>query len=955
VRKSQLPTVTSDIPKDLRYFLDRVGEAIARNSRDRFVTAQELKNTGLVELDSDGNMSLPSDGETPVVFIPAAPTNLQALAGYEYVNLSCDRSTQYGIAFANVYRSADTDFVNAVPVTSTTAIVYSDYVGVDQTFYYWVSYTNILDQEGPTAGPVTAQTAIDITEVFEALTNAVLTTEMVDDLSTFLGNDVYISNAQDNYVVKIGSEGSAAGFGLATTPRYSGIEFDFAVLADNFFITPPVDFNQSSIPIATREGQVWRRKVIPDDTADVTGTAVDANDYFSFGDTATIQLNSTVVRTTVDVNRDVTYYISKSASASTIVDGEWETFNPAPFIVRTTDTVIANADGQPVNTPAGVYISSAFIQDGTITSAKIGTAAIDTASIADAAITNAKIDTLDAAKITTGVLESHNYTGTTAGWRLAKGLNVGGTAEDVEFILRSSTGVALSAINGSVFIEAANIGGVLQSNGFQNSLGYAGFQFDVDNDTVIFRATNDPTNEPAFEINALGAATINAANIRHTLQSVGYTSTTPGFQIDVDNGTFVFQKSNSEYIKYDGTDFIASGLEIRAPDGTVLIDAGGYAPEVGFKEGRGVNLVYNGDFNSGNSGWVNWDSNNYEDATFSSFFGTATAASSLTQGVRQVQDSYIKVVPGEELYLYCLAEGEAGWVAVEWFQDDGAGNLSYVGAQAFSQGGTNRSGAEDQAFDARKLLRCMQVSVPNEPTIDGTDVLVSEKLGVGDNVVVRLNSTDVASVNFTALASPAGPAHYVRVLFGTYSANVGTAIFYDVGLSRVPPVINASYAQTYIRDLSVDTLQIANNAVIVPETLQIGAASTYLTNAVKIVVGGSSLAVDFGTNIPDKVLINAQINLESSGTGTDWAAARGEVRYSTTAGGVGPSTGIDQASCQINARKGGPPTLNMSYSVDGWSGVRYLYLTIQVTGEGTSATGWWKVSAANISVFGAKK
>jgi hypothetical protein len=62
-----------------------------------------------------------------------------------------------------------------------------------------------------------------------------------------------------------------------------------------------------------------------------------------------------------------------------------------PFTVQTTPTVV---NGVPV--PVGVYITDAFIKNGTITNAKI----------ADAAIDNAKIISLDASKITTGFLDA---------------------------------------------------------------------------------------------------------------------------------------------------------------------------------------------------------------------------------------------------------------------------------------------------------------------------------------------------------------------------------------------------------------------------------------------------------------------------------------------------------------------------------------------------------------------
>lgn len=62
-----------------------------------------------------------------------------------------------------------------------------------------------------------------------------------------------------------------------------------------------------------------------------------------------------------------------------------------PFIVRTTPTTING-----VSVPAGVYMSDAFIQNGSISNAKIGNAVID----------DAKIANLSAQKITTGQLDA---------------------------------------------------------------------------------------------------------------------------------------------------------------------------------------------------------------------------------------------------------------------------------------------------------------------------------------------------------------------------------------------------------------------------------------------------------------------------------------------------------------------------------------------------------------------
>jgi uncharacterized coiled-coil protein SlyX len=120
------------------------------------------------------------------------------------------------------------------------------------------------------------------------------------------------------------------------------------------------------------------------------------------------------------VKVDVNGYVSGFGLASTAVDGvptsdflvradSFAIASPSgpgitpsePFVVRTTSTTI---NGEAV--PAGVYIKDGFIQNGTITTAKIGDAAIDNAKIADATITNAKITTLDATKITSGFISA---------------------------------------------------------------------------------------------------------------------------------------------------------------------------------------------------------------------------------------------------------------------------------------------------------------------------------------------------------------------------------------------------------------------------------------------------------------------------------------------------------------------------------------------------------------------
>lgn len=103
---------------------------------------------------------------------------------------------------------------------------------------------------------------------------------------------------------------------------------------------------------------------------------IDANGYVSgFGLASTA--NDATPTSEFAVRADSFYVASPSGPA----------ISPAmPFIVRTTPTTIGG-----VSVPAGVYLTDAFIQNGTITTAKIANLAVDSAKVADAAIGTAKI------------------------------------------------------------------------------------------------------------------------------------------------------------------------------------------------------------------------------------------------------------------------------------------------------------------------------------------------------------------------------------------------------------------------------------------------------------------------------------------------------------------------------------------------------------------------------------
>ena len=143
------------------------------------------------------------------------------------------------------------------------------------------------------------------------------------------------------------------------------------------------------------------------------------------------------------------------------------------------------------------------------------------------------------------------------------------------------------------------------------------------------------------------------------------------------------------------------------------------------------------------------------------------------------------VVSGETLYIYAQTSSTTGvYMNVAYYTHaNGADTTGYVTQTAVS---TSSSDFDDRPVTVGSVTRRSLIAA----------------------VTVPSNST----------------AAYGEIRFGS---DTGAYVyFYNVGVSRTPPEITPQYAATYIRDLSVDTLQIAGNAVTVADS-----SSNFPTNA----------------------------------------------------------------------------------------------------------------------------
>ena len=177
----KLPSVTSDIPRDLRTFIDRLREIITGNGNDRLVSAQDLINGGIAGPGNNGTLVPPTTGK---VDTPPAPQNVTATGGVNNIFVEWDNPTYYGHDYTEVY-SGGTDVIgDAVLLGFTPGINYVDAIGPEQTRYYWARFVNTVGTKGPfnSVSGTLGETGVEVTHLLDVLNGAITETQLYNTL-----------------------------------------------------------------------------------------------------------------------------------------------------------------------------------------------------------------------------------------------------------------------------------------------------------------------------------------------------------------------------------------------------------------------------------------------------------------------------------------------------------------------------------------------------------------------------------------------------------------------------------------------------------------------------------------------------------------------------------------------------------------------------------------------------
>lgn len=174
----KLPFVKSDIPRDLRMFLDRVRELVSGSGDDRLISADELASGVLT-----GSLVAPTQS---FMAAPPAPVDVTATAAVRSIFVEWDAPAYAGHAYAEVWSASTNSLAAAVLLGMAPGGIYVDETGPGATRYYWVRFVNTNDVKGPynaTSG-VSATTGPEVAYLLSTLNGSITESQLFADLGS---------------------------------------------------------------------------------------------------------------------------------------------------------------------------------------------------------------------------------------------------------------------------------------------------------------------------------------------------------------------------------------------------------------------------------------------------------------------------------------------------------------------------------------------------------------------------------------------------------------------------------------------------------------------------------------------------------------------------------------------------------------------------------------------------
>ncbi len=984
-QRTPYPTKLPGIPKPpaeaspaLNRYLTNLSEALEirlgrkGDVRDRAITLRELIESGLaVDLannpynpnnpgsDFGGNDPNSGDIETPT-----APTGFNATAGFSNVGLFWDypQSQYRGHSFTEIWRNGSDNLTTATFIGLSPGMAYTDVISSvtsPTTFYYWARHVNINSVKGPfhansgLAATLAANPAFLLAILTDEITSSqlVLTLrepiERIPDIETYIGyQSSYTGSSLLNRI--IGSESDVAGIYSVLPKDSNGNIINVPSAAAFNTVSASVTANGNNI--ATNASNVSAIAVtIPTNAAGdylslASASALSALDGIVTSQGGTLTANSsaiTAVQAVLPTDASGNFLTTASATALSTLDGtvtsQGGTIAANTSAITAVEAVLpTDANGNLVNTAtaSGLSTLTATVNNG-------ATGVVATAT---------RVDTLQT--------EVFNANGTARLASLAVTGNIESDLDKVEaqYTVKISQdqpngntyvtgyGLATTDVDGtpsSAFVVAADKFAVINPSTYQGGMDTTptSVPFVVQSQSTTLLDSGEQVTVPA------GVYMKEAFMSKATVLELIAGSVTADFVLAstfirapaIHGGTFnigSFSANGSS----DPTNWTVTGNNRQS---NFSVDANGImhceSAELkgitvkasddtilldagGLYSPEGNNNLYNGSFNNGADGW----------STSGSTSINTTLGRAYTNSNGYIQSTTkIPVSPQETLYVYADMYGANAYCTILFVKADG----SFASSTVITSGWSPSAGTSQQ----------FRVAKVDYPSYTGNPYL------------------------------------YALARFGTSSGG-STTTWHQVGVSKAPPVIDPAYASTYIRDLSVDTLQIAGNAVSVPlgdsddpnsaftaNQMFVNTYSTFVnrpynaTNSWKDGVDVGPITWD-NSNVntrPEAVTVIANAVIEGTGGSTDFSSRMMQILVANNAAftsNVARFGGTDAFTAQENRQMDDTSLmLNVTQTLSSLGMSSPLYFKVQVSNTDSNASPHGKLRNNGITVLASKK
>lgn len=872
---------------------------------DRAVTFRDLVETNVLALvnpivttGDPIDLVNPIDGDGDgLAELPTQPYDLVATGGFGVIFLEWQLPPYIGHAYVEIYRYPTDDFAAA-----TAAGVYDRYygdtyqyadgnIGSQETWYYWVRAVNVDGVAGPFNSEVgtSATSAIDyifisdlIDEILNDDLNALGLNQTITALSDFVG--FFEGYTGDSLITRIGDVETSISTGLVSSAQFQAevtarTDGDSALSQSLQTLTTTVGNNTTSIQtnVSSIDGIEGKFSVKIDNNGHVSGFGLisTANDFNGGTSSSFI----------VAADR---FGIAAPFNASSADDTAVGT--NFPFKVFTTPTTVNG-----VSIPAGVYIDDAFIHNAQLTNAMI----------ANATITSAKILDLSATKITSGNIQID-------------------AANDIKIyqgktsFTDNSTGFWLGLNNnaGSFHVGSSSTN-YLKFDGNTGDLTTSGLRILAEDQTVLFdaggvrspRGINLVYNGDFRKGREGWTDFVNISPVFFSAtQGICYAGVTSNAERAIQDQYIDISPNETLYLYTDAEGSAIAGMGVlwfREGTPPVYLSANSFS-------GTGVNPPNSDDdqaFDSRRMIRVR-EVTAPSDATkamviVETVLGNSSPTSTLSSSLLTISGTsaqYTQRTVNISSFAGKLVRPVFKYV------NTGGGFGADIQLDDIQLEGTTFGFETDEGFQTSAADNETQFS-----NVTWASVTESTTAGRWNRITGSTPSSNTGGLGansgsysvYAESSSPANASNYVTWLRGpvvalgnnpTFTfyegregADIGTLYvyleeveaavrFYEVGLSRTPPVINPSYAATYIRDLSVDTFQINDEAVTLPEASSAYYGSSIGYTEVELTSAATRITFSWSDvrDRPSKIILAA--SMQAFGDTSQRVGVRGTIK-----------------------------------------------------------------------------